>query len=141
MTTTATWAPPTFDRDAVVLGAERAVRQLLVALLMLLLAAAAVHPRADSTRAVVHAFELARTAPMTVVALGWAVVRGADLHVRGGMVMASGMDGGYGPRQGVAVGHVFLTGTHRSDIGPELVSHEVRHARQWVALGPSMPIM
>ena len=72
-------------------------------------------------------------APFTLPAIGWGLAHGGTLEVAGGLFVVTRMEDGYGPRVGVTVGNVFLTG--RAEPGAALRDHETVHARQWAVLG------
>jgi hypothetical protein len=79
------------------------------------------------------------TGSSTVAALAWGSAHHGTVHHRDGLIVVTGMRGGYGWRRGVTVGRVFLTG----DAEPKgrLLRHERRHRDQWVLWGGALPIL
>jgi hypothetical protein len=55
------------------------------------------------------------------------------------MLMMSGMRTGFGPRGGVTIGAVYLTGADAGRVSTQRKVHERRHVAQWAALGLTLP--
>lgn len=89
--------------------------------------------------ATVRVFNAVRLAPVTAPAVLWGLAHGGRLGWRHGMAVVLGMNAGSGPREGVTIGSVYLTGSSREMITARMVRHERRHLTQWSAFGLLFP--
>lgn len=114
--------------------ARRAVARLLVGgLLLLTLTGGATGAPAVSVMRLLVAL---RNLPVAAFAVPWGVAHGGTPHVRGGLVVLTGMEGGHGARRTVTLGSAVLTERSGPHLNAQYLTHERRHSEQWAVFGP-----